>query len=116
MKAAEIQPILERWAAAVTRADKALEPLRLATGMHPESPLSNAVGELLTLADHWAAECIGVAPDWMDWYRLENKMGARGHEAGWDDDVRKIHTLHDLSELLAEELRRAAAFDLEAVH
>lgn len=116
MNAAEIQPILERWAAAITQADKALEPLRLATGMHPESPLSNAVHTLLDLADHWAAECIGVAPDWLEWYRLENKMGARGHEAGWDDDLRVIRTPHDFAELLAEDLRRAEALGLEAVH
>lgn len=117
MKATEILVVLERWAVAVTDAEEALSALRQVTGgCDEDSPMALAVWALLGIADHWAAECIGTAPDWMDWFRLENDMGARGHDAGWEGALRPIRTLQDFADLLAEDLQRGAAVQGEAVH
>jgi hypothetical protein len=109
VKTADILPILQRWASAINAADKSLAALRHATGLNPEAPLPKAVYALQDIADEWAAERVGTSPDWFSWYRLENKMGQRGHEAGWDDALRPVRNLRSFAALLAEELRRAAA-------
>lgn len=111
MNAAEIMPILQRWADAITAADAALELVQEATGLEPEAPLPTAVYCLQGLADEWAAERVGTAPDWFDWFRLENLMGERAHEAGWPGAMRHVATLEDFAELLAEDVRRAAEID-----
>lgn len=111
MNAAEIMPILQRWSDAITSSDAALDLLAEATGMEPEAPLPSAVYSLQGLADEWAAERIGTAPDWFDWYRLENLMGERAHEAGWPGAMRNISSLEDFAALLEEELQRADDVD-----
>ena len=111
MNAAEIMPILQRWADAITGADAALDLLQEATGMEPEAPLPAAVYSLQGLADEWAAERIGTAPDWFDWYRLENLMGERAHQAGRPGAMRNISSLEDFAALLEEELQCADDVD-----
>jgi len=113
----DILPILQRWADAVTDAAEALDALRQVTGCcDEEAPIAVSIWSLCGIADHWAAECIGTAPDWMEWFRLENDMGAGGRSAGFDGDLRQIHTLQDFADLLAEDCRRAALVNAEAVH
>lgn len=109
----EILATLERWAEAVNAADEALDLLGQAVGTQPESPICTAVWDLMGLADQWAAQRIGTSEDWLEWYRIENDMGQRAHEAGWKDDMRPIRNLEDFAALLAEDVRRAAA---EAAH
>ena len=111
MIAADIMPILQRWADAITAADQALAALQLSAGSQPEAPLPQAIFDLQGLADEWAAERVGTAAEWFDWYRLENDMGARAHEAGWDGDMRTIRTLEDFAALLEEDVRRADEID-----
>ena len=109
----EIIPILERWAEAITAAEEALELVQQAVGLESEAPLPTAVYALIGLADEWAGERIGAGGGWLEWYRLENDMGTRGHEAGFDGAVKPVRTLDDLAALLAEDVRRA---DAETAH
>ncbi len=102
----EIVEVLERWAEAITAADEALDLLLQAVGCDPESPLFTAVHALIGLADEWAGERIGAGGGWLEWYRLENDMGARAREAGFDGVVKPVRTLDDLAALLAEDVRR----------
>lgn len=109
----EILATLERWAEAVNAAYEALALLAKAAGSNPEAPICTAVFDLMGLADQWAALRIGTGEDWLEWYRIENDMGQRAHEAGWKDDMRPIRNLEDFAALLAEDVRRA---DAEAAH
>ena len=106
---AEILPVLQRWAETVTAADEALALLASAVGSEPEAPVPQAMYALQGLADEWAAERIGTSTHWLEWYRLENDMGERGHEAGWEDDMRPIRSLEDFAALLAGDIQRADA-------
>lgn len=111
----EIMAVLRRWEDAITGAEAALEALNAATGSNPEAPLPTAIYTLQGLADEWAAASIGTAVDWLEWYRLENDMGERGHEAGFasESSMRPIRTLDDFAKLLADDVARA---DAEAAH
>lgn len=112
MTPTDILPILQRWAETITAAEEAFEPVSESLGSVPEAPLPTALYALYGLADEWAGTAIGCGTGWIEWYRIENSMGERGHEAGFDGELKPIRTLEDLAELLAEDLRRA---DMESV-
>lgn len=82
--AADMQPVLKRWAENVAREKS--EQLRL-------------------LIDADAAEACGVTPDWLRWHRLENRMGAAGLIAVIGDRHMPVASLADLAQVFEEMAR-----------
>lgn len=104
--AADILPILQRWQDVLTGIDEALDPLRRATDMAPESPLNEAINAAVGLCNEWAAERIGCCVDSLEWWAWENEFGERGHEAGCPErgyPMQPQRTLEAYAELLAWE-------------
>lgn len=79
--AADMKPVLKRWAENVARAKS--EQLRL-------------------LIDADAAEAYGVTPDWLRWHRRENRMGAAGLIAVIGDRHMPVASLADLAQVFEE--------------
>ena len=104
----EIIPILERWAETINAAEEALDLVSAAVGIAPEAPLPTAVYALIGLADQWAGDRIGTGEGWLEWYRLENDMGAAALDAGFDGVLKPVRTLDDLAALLVEDLAHSA--------
>lgn len=109
MTAAVILPHLQRWADVVTDLDSAMDALDEVTGCNPESRLRTAIYAATGLANEWAAAQCNTTRGWIEWYWLENNMGAAGMEAGFDGQLRKIETLEALAAMIAEHTRRATA-------
>lgn len=95
---------------------KAFEAVTSAMGLQVESPLNEAFYSLFHAAviaiEHAAT---GEAPikdevgyeGWLEWFIYENDCGERGHEAGYDGNMKQIRTVDDLLDLMEEGVRRA---------
>ena len=78
-----------------------LEGMKPTFGCLANSPLFDTTWSLFdayTLA--LAAQLGDEGGVWMEWYSTENKMGVRGHEAGYDGKVKPIKSLTDLYGLI----------------
>lgn len=77
------------------------------TGSTIDSPLGNAVWQLLDAYTDAVARLLDL-PDSgvpafkhdLNWYAYENDFGHKGHEAGTDGDLRPIRTPEDLAWLI----------------
>ena len=69
----------------------------------PGSPFYTAVFELLETAIAATAAAIGDTASWIDWYVHDNDCGRRGHEAGYDGQLKPIRTAEDLIDLIEAE-------------
>lgn len=94
--------ILADWHRNINETDELLAPVIDALGLPPESPVCAALFQLqgaLTLA---TAELLDDSAEWLEWFRLENEMGAKGLEAGPGNGapLRPIRTLEDLAQVM----------------
>lgn len=87
---------LKRWADAIDTGSKHCDALDKAMGLSPESKTRAAFYDLMEALTKATAELVGDTMGNLDWYWMENDMGARGHTAGVVGDMREIRTLDDL--------------------
>jgi len=99
MTFAEKLAALQKWERAIKDTDASIEALHLVTGMC-DGPLIESIWRLQDVATDMTAWVVGDASDWLDWYRSENGMGAKGMKAGPEGNLREIKSLGDLLWLL----------------
>jgi len=59
--------------------DKVLDAIDDAVGISPEAPLFTAISRLQNITVRATAESIGMEPEALDWFVIENRFGATGH-------------------------------------
>lgn len=96
----QISAALHAWQHTIEQADQRMQPAIDALGLPPESPVWLAVQELQTSLTVMTAAYVNDRCNWLEWFWIENDMGAKGMEAGPTGDVRPIKTLADLRWLL----------------
>lgn len=82
MTPAEKLAALQRWQAAIERADKLINPVIETLQLIPESPIPESVWGLQDALTEAVALAVGDSFDWLSWYAHENNFGAGGKEAG----------------------------------
>jgi hypothetical protein len=88
---------LQRWHDAITASDAHLDALDNLVGLMPEGGLRTAVQVAQDALTDATCELVGDDGGWLDWYRLENAMGASGHIASpRRGESKPIITLADL--------------------
>lgn len=104
MNAFEMLPLLEKWAAIHLELKEADEKLDALTGRAPESQLCNAMWKTFdAYSEALEVQLIGRSDsDWLEWYRFECQMGARGMDVQLVEGgpMVEIRTLDDLARLL----------------
>ena len=96
MTTAEKLSRLQEWRHHLLMLESAWDKLESAVGADHDSPLGNAVWLAFDAYTQAIGREIGDVGGWMSWHWLENKLGARGHEAGNRHVMRPIKTLDDL--------------------
>ena len=103
MTAAEMRPILEAWHASITQADSDIETYLDPLKLTPESPLYQIVWNLQEALTTATSLAVGDVDHWLEWYRAENGMGAKKHEAAPPGGkMRKVRNLRDLARIIGE--------------
>lgn len=93
--------LLKTWQAAIENMQKNLEPLEKALMFAPEAPLIEAIHTLQDACTQATGMALGGdEAGWMSWYWLENGMGSKKYDAGYDGELKPIETLDDLLWLL----------------
>jgi len=100
MKAEEMIPILNQWRDDMIEVDMHMQALARVTGMSPDSLLWTAVSGTQERLTRATEHIVGDTCQWMSWFWLENDMGMKGMDAGYQDDMRPIKTVEDLAWLI----------------
>lgn len=94
--------LLIDWKVRYEQMEKLLAGLLPVFGCHPESQLHETLWFLFDGHTTTLARLLGDEGGWLEWFCHENDMGAKGHEAGYDGDMRPIKTLEDLYMLITD--------------
>lgn len=105
-EAATLQ-ILSQWQAQHDRIAELMHGVSQTFGLLPEGQFSETVWGLWDQYTKTVGQLIGDGGDWLAWYYLENDMGDKGMQAGYDGTLRDIDTLADLYWLIVESRARA---------
>lgn len=94
--------ILADWHRNITETDDLLDPVIDALELEPESPLCAARAQLQGALTRATAELLDDSAEWLEWFHLDNEMGAKGLAASPGKDVppRPIRTLEDLAQIM----------------
>ena len=87
---------IQAWHDAMTKSDETIQPVIDALKLCGEDPITNTVWQLQTDLTRAYAEILDDAFESLNWYAIENDMGAKGRVAGIGSDVRPIRTAEDL--------------------
>ncbi len=73
-----------------------------------EATLPDACWETFDLYTDTLSELLGdtMNDTWLSWFCFENDMGAKGYEAGYDDNLKPIKSLEDLADLIIQHKER----------
>ena len=105
----ETLELITEWLIIHDRLEKAWRSLEggLSTSM-AGTPLFEAVWFAFEGYTKTLAQLIGdTDAEWLNWYWLENDMGRKEHEAGYDGTKKPIRNTADLTELILEERNRS---------
>ena len=100
--------LLGEWVRHHEAIEQMLFLIKTSIGLDPDGPLWETVWKLFDAYTGTLAVEVGDAYGWMEWYQLENDMGAKGSQAGFDGVLRQINTPADLYALIEESRTRAA--------
>lgn len=89
--------------------DALLNDIKASMGLNPEGRLFETVWKLFDAYSATLGVELGDYYGWLEWFQVENDMGAKGLEAGYDNSTKPILTLEDLYELLAAAQQRRPA-------
>ena len=95
MTKAEKLKHLERWAKIINESNQQIDALHKVTGTC-DGPLIESLWKLQDFATDMTAELVGDYLKFLDWYRHENAMGAKGLKAGFKGKLKPIKSLKDL--------------------
>jgi hypothetical protein len=100
MKRKEKLKLLQNWQQCYENNEALLKLLKPIFGNVVESPiythLWNCFDELTVTTER----LLGSNYTWLDWYCWDNEMGKKGHDAGYDGNLKPIKTLDDLLDLI----------------
>ena len=100
----EILRRLTAWQDAMREVDKQYDALHALTGLTPESPMWEAVGDLQNLLTEKTAELCAIGTDWLMAWWLEHDFGETPMYAGLHgEELREIRTLEELVELICDD-------------
>lgn len=101
--------LLTQWVMAHDRIEKSWERLEGGLGIDMAgTPLFDAAWDGFESYTKTLAQLLGdTESEWLHWYWLENEMGHKGHEAGYDQTTKTIRNAADLAELILEERNRS---------
>jgi hypothetical protein len=88
--------LLKEWQERIKKMTLAIDRIDRAIGLDPDGPMFEANGELMVAYTKAVAALLGDRAEWLDWYWLENAMGAKAHPAGPKGKMRPIKTLGHL--------------------
>lgn len=94
--------LLRQWDVNHALLDKHWSALAELTGADPDCPLGEAVWDTFSDYTRTLGMLLDHNEDWLFWHWLENRMGDRGHQAGYNGQLREINTLEDLLWLIEE--------------
>jgi hypothetical protein len=95
--------LLKEWKEQIQHSESALDRVREAVGLDFDGPMNVAVCELQVAYTKAVAMLVGDRAEWLEWYWLENVMGAKAHPAGPSGKTRPIKTIDDLLWLIEVE-------------
>ena len=100
--------LLREWKQHHDAVAKLLGSLEATIGLNYSGPLFETVWKLFDAYTATLAVEVSDFDGWLEWFILENYMGGKALQAGFDNKMRKISTLEDLQWLLAESQERSA--------
>lgn len=95
--------LLREWQEAHDQMDEVERQMQNILGIGPDSPIREVYWRCFEKYTHVLGRLLGDSPgpdSWLEWYWLENEMGVKGHDAGYDGDMQPVEQLQDLEALL----------------
>lgn len=94
---------VREWGALIASTEKTCHDLVSLVGLQPESPIITAISTLQERVNKLTSDAIGDEFQWLNWFWLENGMGAEKKKAspGRDIEPMPIATVEDLAWLVA---------------
>lgn len=88
--------LLKKWQEQIQHSESMLDRVREQIGLDFDGPMNVSVCELQMAYTKAVAMLVGDRAEWLDWYWLENAMGAKAHPAGPKGKMRPIKALAHL--------------------
>lgn len=92
--------LLREWQKHHTAVEKMMDGIKATIGLDPNGPLFDTVWKLFDAYTNTLSVELGDLGGWLQWYQMENDMGANGHVVHIKDKPTKITTLGQLCELV----------------
>lgn len=97
----QIADTLAAWAVLMMRCEAQLAAITTLMDADTESPFLRPFCDLMQAHTRDTAAAVGDRHGWLEWYWVENDLGARGHSAGPVGHPRPITCADDLAWLIA---------------
>jgi hypothetical protein len=94
---------LKMWESTINESDSVFDPMIEMMGLHPDGALCELVGRLQSDLTESVSMAVGDTNGWLAWYWLENDMGNKGMEAGYNGNLKKIRFVDELLELIEQD-------------
>lgn len=91
--------LLREWQRTIQNSKKSVDLLATAVGTK-YGPLQHSVFTLQAVYTRAISMLLGCSGEWLEWYAVENEMGAKGLVAGFDGDLKPVRNLSDLLNLI----------------
>ena len=101
--------LLENWQKHCAAIEKMMAGINDCMGLDINGPMFEMVWGVFGAYEAALGAFIGDHGNWLEWFRAENEMGARGMAAGYDGSLKPVKTLGDLYGLIAESRKRVDA-------
>ncbi len=89
---------------------KLMDGVKTCIGLDPSGPMFESVWRLFeAYTAALSAELGDHSKSWLSWYYMENDMGRKGFNAGYDGKTKPIKTLAHLAQLIAQARKRGQA-------
>lgn len=98
--------LLREWKKHHDALDSLMDGIQATIGLNPDGPMFDTVWKVFDAYTGTLAVEVCDFDGWLEWFILENDMGGKALQAGFDNKMRKIATLEDLQWLLAESQER----------
>jgi hypothetical protein len=93
---------LQMWESTINESDSVFDPMIEMMGLHPDGALCEIFGRLQSDLTESVSMAVGDTNGWLAWYWLENDMGNKGMEAGYNGNLKKIRFVDELLELIEQ--------------
>ena len=100
--------LLGDWQKHHTAMDRLFKGSAMYIGLDPNGPMFETVWALFDAYTSTLSVEVGDFDGWLEWYYIENDMGANEMQAGYDKQLIAIQSLDDLYRLIELSRERAA--------